>query len=257
MSTVLTMKILLEEMTRDEAREAFDAGAVVVLPTGSIEQHGHHLPLVVDTTAVTHIARAAAERAAREVPVIVAPTMHFGVSHHHMEFAGTLSLTSTTYIQTVCELVRCLHRHGARKVVLVNGHGGNQNPNGVVSQTIVHDEGLDIALGSLSYWSLPVARKDGSKGSVSPGHAGHFETSLMLALRPDLVQLEHRLAPLGALHSIEHGQEHGAFARSGGTTDDASQADADEGKRLLEEFTGAMADYLVKFHRQTRRHTSD
>ena len=251
------MKLLLEEMTRDEAREAFDAGALVVLPTGSIEQHGHHLPLVVDTAAVTHVARAAAERARSDIPVVVTPTMHFGVSHHHMEFAGTMSLSSAIYIQTVCELVRGLHRHGARKVVLVNGHGGNQNPNGVVSQTIVHDEGLDIAVGSLSYWSVPIMRKDGSKGSVSPGHAGHFETSLMLALRPDLVQLEHRIAPLGPLNSIEHGQEHGAFARAGGTTDDASQADAEEGKRLLEEFTGALAEYLVRFHRQTRRHTAD
>jgi len=251
------MKLLLEEMTRDEAREAFDAGAVVVLPTGSIEQHGHHLPLVVDTTAVTHIARAAAERASREVPVVVTPTMHFGVSHHHLDFAGTLSLTSNIYIQAVCELVRCLHRHGARKVVLVNGHGGNQNPNGVVSQTLVNDEGLDLALGSLSYWSLPIPRPDGSKGSVSPGHAGHFETSLMLALRPDLVQLDRRLAPLGPLNSIEHGQEHGSFARAGGTTDDASQADAAEGKRLLEEFTTALSAYLTKFHNQTRRHTAD
>jgi creatinine amidohydrolase len=251
------MKLLLEEMTRDEARDAFDAGAVVVLPTGSIEQHGHHLPLVVDTAAVTHVARAAAELAAREVPIVVTPTMHFGVSHHHMEFAGTMSLSSLTYIQIVSELVRGLHRHGARKVVLVNGHGGNQNPNGVVSQTIVHDEGLDIAVGSLSYWSVPITRQDGSKGTVSPGHAGHFETSLMLALRPDLVQLEHRIAPVAPLNSIEHGQENGAFARAGGTTDDASQADAEEGKRLLGEFTGALAEYLVKFHRQTRRHTSD
>jgi creatinine amidohydrolase len=251
------VKLLLEEMTRDEAREAFDEGAVVVLPTGSIEQHGHHLPLVVDTTAVTHIARAGAERARKDIPVVVTPTMHFGVSHHHLAFAGTLSLTSSIYIQAVCELVRCLHHHGARKVVLVNGHGGNQNPNGVVSQTLVNDEGLDLALGSLSYWSLPIPRADGSKGSVSPGHAGHFETSLMLALRPDLVQLDRRLAPLAPLNSIEHGQEHGSFARAGGTTDDASQADAEEGKRLVEEFSTALADYLVKFHRQTRRHTAD
>ncbi len=247
------MKLLLEEMTRDEAREAFDAGALVVLPTGSIEQHGPHLPVVVDTAAVTHIARAAAQRAAKEVPVIVTPTMHFGVSHHHMAFAGTLSLPSTVYIAVLRELVRDLHRHGARKVVLVNGHGGNQNPNGVVVQSIVHDEGLDMALGSLSYWSVPITRKDGTKGAVSPGHAGHFETSLMLALRPDLVQLDRRRKPLGALHSVEHVQEHGAFAHAGGTSDDASEADAEEGKRVLEEITAALAQYLVRFHQKTRQ----
>ena len=247
------MKLLLEEMTRDEAREAFDAGALVVLPTGAIEQHGPHLPVVVDTVAVTHLARGAAERASKEVPVIVTPTMQFGVSHHHMGFAGTLSLPSTVYIDVLRELVRDLYRHGARKVVLVNGHGGNQNPNGVVVQAIVHDEGLDMALASLSYWSVPITRKDGTKGTISPGHAGHFETSLMLALRPDLVQLDRRRKPLRAIHAVEHAQEHGAFANAGGTSDDASEADAVEGKRVLEEITGALAQYLVRFHKGARQ----
>jgi creatinine amidohydrolase len=247
------MKLLLEEMTRDEAREAFDAGALVVLPTGAIEQHGPHLPLAVDKFAVTHLAQAAAERAAKEIPVVVTPTMHFGVSHHHMDFAGTMSLPSTVYIDVVRELVRGLYHHGARKVILLNGHGGNQSPNGVVLQSIVHDERLDMAVGSLSYWSVPITRKDGTKGSFSPGHAGNFETSLMLALRPELVQLEKRRAPLRALHATEHAQEHGAFARAGGTSDDASEADAGEGKRVLEEVTAALADYFVRFHKQTRQ----
>jgi len=247
------MKLLLEEMTRDEAREAFDAGALVVLPTGSIEQHGPHLPLFVDTLVVNHVSRAAAERAAGEVPVIVAPAMHFGVSHHHLGFAGTVSLTGNLYIQAVCELVRCLHRHGARKVVLVNGHGGNQNPNGVVSQTLVHDEGLDLALGSLSYWGLPVEQKDGNRAPFSPGHAGNIETSLTLALRPDLVQLDRRRAPLAPLASIEHAQEHGAFTRAGGTTDGAEEANAEEGRRLLAAIVESLAEYLVRFHKQTRQ----
>src|SRR5215210_3641951 len=121
------MKRLLEEMTRDEAQDAFQQGAMVVLPTGSMEQHGPHLPLMVDTAAVTHVARAAAEQAAGQVPVLVAPTVHYGVSHHHLPFAGTMSLTSLLYIESVKELVRCLRHHGVRQVVLLNGHGGNQN----------------------------------------------------------------------------------------------------------------------------------
>ena len=247
------MKLLLEEMTRDEAREAFDAGAVVILPTGAIEQHGPHLPVVVDTVAVTHLARAAAQRAAKDVPVVVTPTMQFGVSHHHMDFAGTMSLPSTVYIDVLRALVRGLHEHGARKVILLNGHGGNQSPNGVVLQSLVHDERLDLSLGSLSYWSVPITRKDGTRGAISPGHAGHFETSLMLALRPDLVQLEKRRAPLRTLHAMEHAQEHGAFARAGGTTDDASEADPAEGHRVLQEVTASLAEYFVRFHQQTRQ----
>src|SRR5919202_3298011 len=124
------MKLLWAEMTRDEAREAFDEGAMVVLPTGSTEQHGPHLPVFVDSFAVTHIARAAAERAAKDVPVIVAPTMHYGVSHHHMAYAGTMSLTSQAYIEAVKELVRCLHPHGARRGGLFQRGGGDQKPDG-------------------------------------------------------------------------------------------------------------------------------
>ena len=251
------MKMLLEEMTRDEAREAFGAGAMVVLPTGSTEQHGPHLPVFVDSFAVTHIARAAAERAAREVPVIVAPTMHYGVSHHHMAYAGTMSLTSQVYIEAVKELVRCLHRHGARRVVLFNGHGGNQNPNGVVSQALVNEEGMDLALGVTSYWTVAnKALVEAGANDVAPrfpGHAGGFETAVTLALRPDLVQLDRRRAPTADLINEVHATEHGIYPRSGGTSDDASGATLEAGKRLVEAAIAASAEYFVEFYRRTRQ----
>ncbi len=246
------MKLLLEEMTRDEARAAFDAGATVVLPTASIEQHGPHLPLVVDTLAATHIAREAAARAAAQVPVVVAPAVQYGVSHHHLPFAGTMSLTSTLYVQVVCELLRCLHRHGARRVLLLNGHGGNEHPNGTVAQTLVHEEGLDMVIAHASYWIIAsealVAAGAHDVAPRFPGHAGGFETSVTLALRPDLVKLDARRAPLSALNPTAHAVEPRAFARAGGTSDDASGADAKIGRRLVEAAVGAVADYLVTFH---------
>lgn len=254
------MKLLLAEMTRDEAREAFDQGAMVVLPTGSIEQHGRHLPLMVDTLAVTHIAEAAGRRAAERVPLVVAPTMHFGVSHHHLPFAGTMSLTANLYMECLKELIRCLYHHGVRKVVLVNGHGGNQNPNGVVAHALVNEEGLEMSLGQASYWTIAnQALIDAGASEVAdrfPGHAGGFETSLTLAIRPDLVDLDKRRAPEADLNSAApHAVEHGAFARAGGTSDDASRADLEAGKRLLEASIGAVADYLVQFYEKTPRRT--
>ena len=78
------MKLLLAEMTRLEARDVFDQGATVVIPTGSTEQHGPHLPLIVDTCTAEHIARSAAARAASDVPIVVAPTVTYGSSHHHL-----------------------------------------------------------------------------------------------------------------------------------------------------------------------------
>jgi creatinine amidohydrolase len=254
-----TVKLLLEEMNREEARQAFEQGAMVVLPTGSIEQHGPHLPLVVDTMVVTHIARAAGKQAASRVPLVVAPTMHFGVSHHHLAFAGTMSLTSHLYVESVKELIRCLYRNGVRKVMLVNGHGGNQHPNGTVVQALVNEEGLDMAIGQASYWTLASkALVEAGANDVAPsfpGHAGGFETSVTLALRPDLVALDRRRAPLSSLTSSAHAVEHGAFARAGGTSDDASRADAAVGQRLLEASVGAVADYLVEFYERTRQVT--
>ena len=250
------MKLLLEEMTRDEARAAFDAGAIVVLPTGSLEQHGPHLPLVVDTLVVTHVARAGAERAATQVPVIVAPTFHYGVSHHHLPFAGTMSLTASLYMENLKELVRCLYHHGAKRVVLLNGHGGNQHPNGVVAHALTNEENLEMAISEASYWTLAsevliaAGAKDVAPGF--PGHAGGFETSLVLALRPDLVQLEKRRPPLAALAGAPFVVEQGRFARSGGTSDDASKADAAAGQRLLDATVTAVGEYLVKFHELTQ-----
>jgi creatinine amidohydrolase len=187
--------------------------------------------------------------------VVVAPTVEYGVSHHHLPFAGTMSLTSALYVQVVCELVRCLVRHGAKRVLLLNGHGGNEHPNGTVAQTLVHEEGLDVVVGSASYWTIAseVLVTAGARDVAPrfPGHAGGFETSLTLALRPDLVQLDARQAPLGALNPTAHAVEPRAFARAGGTSDDASRADAEIGKRLVEAAIGAVADYLVTFHRRT------
>lgn len=251
------MKLLLEEMTREEAREAFAQGAMVVLPTGSIEQHGPHLPLMVDTCAVTHIAREAGTRAAGRVPLVVAPVVHYGVSHHHLAFAGTMSVTSRIYVDTIKELARCLYRHGVRKLVLLNGHGGNQNPNAVIAHSLVNEEGLDMAIGSASYWTIAaqalVAAGANEVAPRFPGHAGGFETSLMLALRPDLVQLPQRQAPSADLDSAPHAVEHGAFERAGGTSDDAARANAEAGRKLLEAAIGAVAEYLVQFYERTRR----
>ena len=251
------MKLLLEEMTRDEAGEAFAGGAVVVLPTGSIEQHGPHLPLVVDTLVVSHVARAAGERAAASVPVVVTPTMHFGVSHHHLAFAGTMSLTGSLYIESLKELIRGLYRNGARRLVLLNGHGGNQHPNGVIAHSLVNEDGLEMSIGAVSYWTVASqALVDAGAADVAPsypGHAGGFETSLLLALRPDLVALEKRRAPRTQLSSSIGAVEHGAFTRAGGTSDDASRADGAAGQRLLQASIEAVAAYLVEFQQGTQR----
>ena len=253
------MSILIEELTREAAKRAYGAGATVILPTGSIEQHGPHLPVFTDTLIVTHVAREAARLATARLgvpgapaPVLVAPTVHTGVSHHHLPFAGTMSLPATTYVDLVSDLVRCLAGHGVARVLILNGHGGNEHPNGTAMQRLVHDEGVPIVVASASYWTLGreamTAIGTYDRFAHVPGHAGDFETSVVLALRPDLVDLDARREPLAPLQGLAHAARPGNFARAGGTTDNAAMADTAFGRQVLDAVIGAVADYLVAFH---------
>src|SRR5262245_34367011 len=115
---------LLHELTREDARAAA-ADTLLLLPVGSVEQHGPHLPLGTDFMTAEHLALEAAERAGREIPVVVAPTLPFGSSHHHIPFGGTMSLSTETYYRLLYELGSSLADSGFRILFLINGHGGN------------------------------------------------------------------------------------------------------------------------------------
>src|SRR6266511_1728752 len=100
----MASRLLLHKLTREEAGAVAPA-TLLVFPVGAIEQHGPHLPVWTDTWVVEHIARAAAVAAADEIPVLVAPTLPFGSSHHHLPFGGTMSLGTETYYRALCDLV--------------------------------------------------------------------------------------------------------------------------------------------------------
>src|SRR5438034_8081666 len=96
MAVEILMRLLFEELTREELCAAAP-DTLAILPVGATEQHGPHLPVGTDRFTVEHIARAAAAEAAGRIPVLVAPTLPFGSSHHHLPFGGTLSLGTETY----------------------------------------------------------------------------------------------------------------------------------------------------------------
>ena len=104
----MTSNLLLEEMTRVEATNAANANTLVVWPIGAIEQHGPHLPVGTDTLIVKHLAEEAAKDANKEIPVVVAPTLPFGSSDHHLPFGGTMSLSTQLFYQTVSEIAESL-----------------------------------------------------------------------------------------------------------------------------------------------------
>jgi creatinine amidohydrolase len=116
------MRLLLEELTREEAR-AVAPDTLLVLPVGATEQHGPHLPVGVDAYTVTHIARVAAAEVAGQLPVLVAPTLPFGSSHHHLPFGGTLSLGTETYYRVLADLAESLVAGGFRRIFIHRAFG--------------------------------------------------------------------------------------------------------------------------------------
>ena len=250
--------LLLEELTREEAR-ALAAEALVVLPTGATEQHGPHLPVGTDTFAVTRVARAAAAGVAGEIPIIVAPTLPFGSSHHHLPFGGTMSLGTETYYRVLCDLAGSLITGGFRRIFILNGHGGNDE----LTQLAARDLALkhDAHLAAASYWNAAwVALTDagGHQDGGLPGHAGFFETSLVMALRPELVREPRPRrddAPGGDPRPIRtyRAEFHGSWQSFDGYTDSPARADGARGRAFLDAAAGAVGRAFVEFYAATKR----
>ncbi|MBA2449077.1 MAG: creatininase family protein [Chloroflexi bacterium] len=246
--------IRLGELTREELRARLPA-ATVVLPTGSTEQHGPHLPLLTDSLMAEAVALRAAELVAGRADVLVAPLLPYGCSHHHLPVGGALTVSQRTYVALVVELAESLAQTGARRLVLLNGHGGNEDPLRVVANELVYERRLDLAVAAVSYWTLGGSALDEAPGPV-PGHAGNFETSCLLALRPELARLEARfpadtaprpLAANGPLGAIQI-RRPGLWEASDGVTDAARDANAEAGARAIETIVQATAEFLLEFH---------
>src|SRR5690349_14510387 len=181
------MQLLLEELTREEAR-AVTPNSLLFLPVGATGQHGPLLPVGVDPSGETNIAGAASAEIAGQLPVLVAPKLPFGSSHHHLPFGGTLSLSTETYYRVLTDLAESLIVCGFRRIFILNGHGGNSE----LIQLVARDLALKHAahLAAAPYWTIAwqalVAEQAHVRAGL-PGHAGTFESSLIMALRPELV----------------------------------------------------------------------
>jgi creatinine amidohydrolase len=248
-------RLLLHEINRGEAARRAPS-ALVVLPVGATEQHGPHLPIGTDFLIVEHVTRAAAQEARASVDVLMAPTFQTGSSHHHLPFGGTISLSTERYYGALRDMTESLIQSGFRRIFIVNGHGGNHE----LIELVVRDLALSHAcnLAAASYWELAretLAERAPDLGARLPGHAGVFETSLILALRPELVAnpLPHRTAKelvrTTVLPTPFRAERHGFWQSIDGYTDSPDQASAERGHRLLETIVMAVASELVRFAR--------
>ena len=202
----------LGDQSWTEVEGADKEQTVVLLPLGSTEQHGHHLPLLTDTRLVTGVAEAIADRLGERITLL--PTLWVGASDHHLDFPGTVSLPVSLYTQAIKAVVRSLLRAGFRRIFCLNGHGGNEVPGNQALIEMVNESDLanDAWLALASYWTIAreaMAPDRHGMGTPRLTHACEYETSLMLHLHPDLVAHERAQASPPALTSAYYHSEEG------------------------------------------------
>jgi creatinine amidohydrolase len=248
--------VLWQKRRRGEIKEAADAGGLVLLPTGAVEQHGPHLPLDTDiVTSFTVSARAAEQ--VREFPVLVLPPLWWGLSPYWMVFPGTLSLQVETLIEVIVDVARSVTHHGFRRMVIVNGHGGND---GLIQAAAVKASSEAFRVGALSYWNLipDLMRELSVRDEGSIGHAGELETSIQLYLQPDCValgevhpeqctDLRTQVQVGGAPDAVYLPPNPGAES-PGGVYGFSHAGTAEKGRRLVEAAATKLAEFLRVFH---------
>ena len=178
--------MIWDELTSPEIA-ALDRNIPVVLLIAATEQHGPHLPLATDRLIGEHFCREVEKRISDEV--LFLPSIAVACSEHHMELSGSLSLTHDTFLRQVEETIASAREHGFHRFLLFNSHGGNQG----IAQVWVERFGKrhpECQILSLTWWKLALQdlRELNESGFGGVGHAGEFETSLMLLIAPHLVR---------------------------------------------------------------------
>ena len=235
-----------------ELRDLSKKEAVVIIPVASTEQHGPHLPTQVDCLLVGEIARRAATRASERIPTVVTPVVWTGLAEHHMSLGATISLDFNAFFTILRGICSSLTRHGFRKILLLNGHGGN-----IAALTVTVNElapALDAPIATTTYWLL--AQSAFSRileKQANVRHACEAETSMVLALRPDLVDMSQVANAVGPTSpelidvigtSAVHRWQSFRSRTSHGAIGDPRAASAEKGERLLEAASEAVTSLI-------------
>lgn len=175
-------------LTAEALRSLAERNAIILLPVASTEQHGPHLPTGVDDILVTEVCRRTARSMPEHVPAVVAPTVWCGLADHHLAFGGTFTLSLATYHTLLGDLCRSILGAGFRRVVIVNGHGGNIQGLAAIAVELTRELAAPIATATYFMEAASEAARilEDQEGVM---HACEAETSMMMAVQPDLVQI--------------------------------------------------------------------
>jgi creatinine amidohydrolase len=239
--------MLLAELTWPDVA-ALDRDTPVVFPVAALEQHGRHAPLFTDSLLMGEIAR----RAELELgeSALFAPLQWLGNSHHHLDFPGTLSAEPRVYIDLLSGLLENFIGHGFRRLLILNGHGGNDVPGkqAIFEVRQRHRQRQDLLLLFATYWNLTDRAATSHPGlqETALGHACEWETSMVLRLDPRLVRRHTEVAAQGRGNPFEPAargwimtdrSEHGHVG-------DPRHATAEKGEALFTEFTRGTVEMI-------------
>lgn len=242
---------ILPEMTWPEAKEALAQARVALVPVGSFEQHGPNGTFEVDTGRAYGFGKLLA---ARTYPrAVLAPAINLGVSYHHMNFPGTITLRPETFISAVYDVVWSLHQHGLEKFFILNGHGGNIPSLGVLIVKLREELGVKVAWTSFTSLGRDVIQARVS--SKSKGHACEGEMSQALYLAPHTVRQE-AFAPgefkgypyrhLGEGFNLAYAYRFDEITTNG-ALGDATLASEELGREIVEAALNKAVEFLEDF----------
>jgi creatinine amidohydrolase len=244
-----------EELTSPDFDGLDPERTVALMPVGAVEQHGPHLPVMVDACLATEVAERAMARLPEGAPVLLLPTTRVGKSDEHLAYKGTLTLSAATLGAVWHEIGVSVRRAGVRKLILLNGHGGQPQVAQIAARRLRVEEGMFVVASNWFSWGLPPGLFGDHE--VRHGiHAGAVETAMMLAVRPDLVRMG--LAENFVPATVEHERECPRLRALGaagfgwqmqdmhpkGAAGDARMGTAEAGKAVLEYAAGCLAELL-------------
>jgi creatinine amidohydrolase/Fe(II)-dependent formamide hydrolase-like protein len=244
------------ELTWRQAEDRLKEIDVALLPVGAIEQHGPHLPLDTDAFDADYLARRVAEACSDPKPLVLA-SISYGVSYHHADFTGTVSISNDTLAKLVYEIGMSVSRNGVKKLVIINGHGGNSPALNYAAQMINRDARIFVCVDTGETSDVDIYRIVETPNDV---HAGEIETSTGLAVRPHLVRMEQakKQIPKFSSRYLDFTSKRGvlwyAYTRKispSGVMGDPTRASADKGKKIWE----IMIAHLVSLVEDLKRLT--
>ncbi len=235
-------------MTWQEIETYLKRTDTAILPCGSIEQHGPHLPVDVDYHDARYLAHRVAEACSEPRPLVL-PTVPYGVSYHHEDFKGTISVTNDALSRFVYDVGMSLAQNGIKKIIILNGHGDNAPTLSYAAQMINRDAGIFVCVDTGETSDIDMYDLIQTPNDI---HAGEIETSTTLAIRPHMVQMDKAVNETlrFSTNYLDYDSDRGVswFVRTrkisqSGVIGDATQATAEKGEKMWE----IMIQHLLKF----------